>query len=165
MEKIRLDCLLKDNGFFESREKAKQAIINNLIKVNGEIVNDASKKFNNEIIVEVLGEPNKYVSRGAKKLEKALTVFNIDVKNKVATDIGSSTGGFSDVLLQNGIKKVYCIDVGKDQLHPKIRNSEKTVVMEETDFRDIDKNMIKDTNLIVIDVSFISIEPIVKKIK
>lgn len=165
MEKMRLDSLLKEKGLFESREKAKQAILNNLIKVEGEVVNDSSKKFDLNVQVEVLGEPNKYVSRGAKKLEKALEVFNIDVKNKVATDIGSSTGGFSDVLLQNGIKKIYCIDVGKDQLHPKIRNSEKTVVMEETDFRNVDKNIIKDTNLIVIDVSFISIESIVKKIR
>ena len=165
MEKFRLDILLKEKGLFESREKAKQAILNSLIKINGKVVTDSSKKFDLSINVEVLGEPNKYVSRGAKKLEKALDVFNIDVKNKVATDIGSSTGGFSDVLLQNGIKKIYCIDVGKDQLHSKIRNDEKTVVMEETDFRDIDKNIIKDTNLIVIDVSFISIESIVKKIK
>jgi len=165
MEKIRLDSLLKEKGLFESREKAKQAIINNLIKINGEIVNDSSKKIDESAIVEVLGEPNKYVSRGAKKLEKAIEYFNIDVKDKVATDIGSSTGGFSDVLLQNGIKKIYCVDVGKDQLHSKIRNNEKTVVMEETDFRNIDKNIIEDTSLIVIDVSFISIESIVKKIK
>ena len=165
MEKIRLDSLLKEKGFFESREKAKQAIINNLIKINGEIVNDSSKKFSDDIEVEVLGEPNKYVSRGAKKLEKAIKEFNIDVNGLVGLDIGSSTGGFSDVLLQNGIKKVYCIDVGKDQLHPKIRNNEKTIVMEETDFRDINKNIIIDTDIIVIDVSFISIESIVKKIK
>ena len=71
MEKIRLDSLLKEKGFFESRERAKQAIINGLIKINGEVVNDASKKFKEDIVVEVLGEPNKYVSRGAKKLEKA----------------------------------------------------------------------------------------------
>lgn len=165
MEKIRLDSLLKEKGLFESREKAKSAINNNLIKVNGIIVNDASKKFNENAILEVLGEPNKYVSRGALKLERAIEEFKINVNGLIATDIGSSTGGFSDVLLQNGIKKIYCIDVGKDQLHSKIRNSEKTIVMEETDFRNIDKNIIKDTNIIVIDVSFISIEPIVKKIK
>ena len=165
MEKKRLDMLLKDKAFFESREKAKQAIINNLIKINGDVVNDASKKFNEDVLIEVLGEPNKYVSRGAKKLESAIEEFNINVNGLVGLDIGSSTGGFTDVLIQNGIKKVYCIDVGKDQLHPKIRNSEKTIVMEETDFRDIDKSVIKDVNIIVIDVSFISIESIVKKIK
>lgn len=165
MEKIRLDNLLKEKGLFESREKAKNAIVNNLIKVNGNIVCDASKKVEVGVEIEILGNPNKYVSRGAKKLEKALEFFNINVKGLVALDIGSSTGGFTDVLLQNGINKVYCVDVGKDQLHQKIRNSEKTVVFEETDFRTLDANIISDVDIIVIDVSFISIETIIKRIK
>ena len=107
MEKMRLDMLLKELNFFESREKAKQAIINNQIKINGNIINDSSKKFDLNIAIEVLGEPNKYVSRGAKKLERAIEEFKIDVKGLVGLDIGSSTGGFTDVLLQKGIKKVY----------------------------------------------------------
>ncbi|MBQ8431145.1 MAG: TlyA family RNA methyltransferase [Clostridia bacterium] len=166
-EKVRLDCFLKENGYFESREKAKNAIENNLIKLNGTICNNPSKKIclTEKQDVEILGEPNKYVSRGALKLEKALAYFNIDVKNKIATDIGSSTGGFSDVLLQNDIKKIYCIDVGKNQLHSKIRNSPKTVVYEETDFRNINFSQIDGTEIVVIDVSFISIKLIIKKLK
>lgn len=166
-EKIRLDILLKEREIFESREKARKAVLSGNIRINGQICNNPSKKFgdNDKINIEILGEPNKYVSRGAYKLEKALTFFNIDVSNKIATDIGSSTGGFSDVLLQNGIKKIYCIDVGKNQLHPKIARSPKTVVYEQTDFRSIDKRLIADSDLIVADVSFISISPIIKKIK
>jgi len=166
-EKLRLDTLLKERNFFESREKAKNAIINGNIKISGKICNNPSKKFGVEekLNIEIVGEPDKYVSRGAYKLEKAIKYFNIDISKKIATDIGSSTGGFSDVLLQNNIRKIYCIDVGKNQLHPKIRQSKKIVVYEQTDFRTIDGNLIKDSEIIVIDVSFISIEPIIKKIK
>jgi len=164
MEKIRLDSLLKDLGLFESREKARKAIEDKSIKIDNEIVTNPAKKYDNSVKIQIIGDPNKYVSRGAYKLEKALNVFNINVENRIATDIGSSTGGFSDVLIQNGIKRVYCIDVGKDQLHQKIRESERSIVMEETDFRNVYLSDIHGTDLIVIDVSFISIEPIVSKI-
>lgn len=167
MEKTRLDTILKDLSLFESREKAQVAIRNGLVKVNGQVCTSASKKFDNlsQSQIEIENQANKYVSRGAYKLEKALEVFNICVKDKISTDIGSSTGGFSDVLLQNGIKKIYAIDVGKNQLHEKIRNNEKVVSMEETDFRTIKKSQIEGTSIVVIDVSFISILPIVQKLK
>lgn len=166
-EKQRLDVLLKENNFFESREKAKQAILSEKIKISGKICTNPAQKFvwNNNLEIEIIGEPNKYVSRGAYKLEKAISFFNVDVKDKIAVDIGASTGGFSDVLIQNGIKKIYCIDVGKNQLHDKIRNSSKTIVYEQTDFRTINQDLVSDASLIVIDVSFISIAPIIYKIK
>ena len=167
MGKIRLDTLLKALSLFESREKAQSAIKNGLVKVNGQVCTSASKKFESlsKNQVEIQEEANKYVSRGAYKLEKALEVFQVSAKDKIATDIGSSTGGFSDVLLQNGIKKIYAIDVGKNQLHEKIKSNKKVVSMEETDFRTIKKSQIAGTNLVVIDVSFISILPIIQKLK
>lgn len=165
-EKIRLDILLKEKNFFESREKAKKAILNGNVIVSNKVIKNPAEQFSTDtdLEIEIVGEPNKYVSRGAYKLEKALKVFNIDVSNLIATDIGASTGGFSDVLIQNDIQKIYCIDVGKNQLHAKIKNSPKVVSYEQTDFRNIDGEIISDSNLIVIDVSFISIEPIIKKI-
>lgn len=167
MEKIRLDVLLKQNGMFESREKARTAILSRQVFVGGVNVNDPAKKFDPEHIGEIKidADANKYVSRGAYKLECAIENFHLEVKGKIATDIGSSTGGFSDVLLQNGIEKIYCIDTGRDQLHPKIRNSGKVEVYEETDFRTIDAELVRDSDIVVIDVSFISIESIVEKLQ
>lgn len=167
MEKQRLDSILKDLNIFESREKAQKAIKQGQVKVNGKIYSSPSQKFDKleKNQIEIQEEANKYVSRGAFKLVKALETFNISVSGKIATDIGSSTGGFSDVLLQNGIKKIYAIDVGKNQLHEKIKSNKKVVSMEETDFRTIKKSQILGTNLVVIDVSFISILPIVQKLK
>lgn len=167
MEKIRLDVLLKQNGMFESREKARTAILSGQVFVGGVNVNDPAKKIDPEHIGEIKidADANKYVSRGAYKLECAIENFHLDVKGKIATDIGSSTGGFSDVLLQNGAKKVYCIDTGKGQLHDKIRNSGRVDVYEETDFRTIDPDLIDDSEIVVIDVSFISIESIIKKLQ
>ena len=167
MEKQRLDNILKELNIFESREKAQKAIKQGQVKVNGKVFTSPSQKFNilSQNQIEVQEEANKYVSRGAFKLVKALEVLNISVAEKIATDIGSSTGGFSDVLLQNGIKKIYAIDVGKNQLHEKIKKNKKVVSMEETDFRTVKKSQIKGTELVVIDVSFISILPIVQKLK
>lgn len=167
MEKIRLDVLLKQNGMFESREKARTAILSGQVFVGGVNVNDPAKKIDPEHIGEVNidADANKYVSRGAYKLECALQHFKINPKDKIIVDIGSSTGGFSDVLLQNGAKKVYCIDTGKGQLHDKIRNSGRVDVYEETDFRTIDPDLIDDSEIVVIDVSFISIESIIKKLQ
>ncbi len=167
MDKVRLDLLLKQKGIFESREKARVAILAGQVFVSGVCVTDPAKKYDESQIGEIKidDSANKYVSRGAYKLECAITNFGIDVKDKVATDIGSSTGGFSDVLLQNGIKKIYCVDTGKDQLHPKIRNSDKVEVYEETDFRSLDPQVIQDSDIVVIDVSFISIESIVNRLQ
>lgn len=167
MEKQRLDTLLKQIGAFESREKAQTAIKQGLVKIKGEICTSPSKKYDTLALsdVEINQLATKYVSRGAYKLEKAINEFQIVVKDKVATDIGASTGGFSDVLLQNQAEKVYAIDVGSSQLHNKIKNNPKVVSMEETDFRTITLDQISKTELVVIDVSFISILPIIHKLK
>lgn len=160
----RLDNFLKQNGFFESREKAQTAIKSGNVLVNGNVVLKTSFLCNQKDVVVVTGNMNKYVSRGAYKLEKALDFFEIDVKGKNALDIGSSTGGFSDVLLQREINKIVCIDVGKDQLHEKIKTNNKVKVFEQTDFRNIEEDNISDADIIVIDVSFISTKLFIKKI-
>lgn len=159
----RLDNYLKNNGFYESREKAQKAIKEGLVFVNGKQILKISYILNSNDNVEVIKQ-NNYVSRGAYKLQKALDFFNVNVSELNAIDIGSSTGGFTDVLLQRNIKQVICIDVGKDQLHPKIKNDPKVKVFEQTDFRTIDDNIIKDANLVVIDVSFISTKLLMEKL-
>lgn len=167
MEKIRLDVFLKNNNYFESREKAHTAIKNGKVKIDDIIILNPAKQFENleNHTISVSEEANKYVSRGAYKLEKALKSFNISTKGKIATDIGSSTGGFSDVLLQNEIEKIYAIDVGKDQLHFKIKNNPKVVSKEKTNFLDLSLDDISGTSLVVIDVSFTSIFPIIEHLK
>lgn len=167
MEKTRLDLLLKNCGYFESREKAQTAIKNGEVKIDEQIISNPAKQFEDLSLhtVEIAKDANKYVSRGAYKLEKALNFFNISAEGKIATDIGSSTGGFSDVLLQNGIEKIYAIDVGKNQLHEKIKSNKKVISKEETNFLDLSLNDIKGTSLVVIDVSFTSILPIVEHLK
>lgn len=164
--KERLDIILKDDGYFESREKAQIAVKQGLVKVCGVVCKTPSKKFvkDNKLKIEISNTANRYVSRGALKLEKAINYFNITLKDKIAIDVGASTGGFSDVMLQNGIDKIYCVDVGTNQLHPKIRNSQKIVVYEKTDFRDIRKENVKDVSFVTVDVSFISLEKIIPKI-
>lgn len=167
MEKQRLDFLLKELGYFESREKSQNAIKQGYVKIDNILQTSPAKKFDSlkNHKIQINQDANKYVSRGAYKLEKALKVFDIDVAGKIAIDIGASTGGFSDVLLQNKVKKIYAIDVGKSQLHEKIKSNSNVISMEETDFRSISKSQVQDANLVVIDVSFISILPIVQKLK
>ncbi len=162
----RLDILLKDKGYFESRAKAQSAILSGLVEINGQVIKDVAKKFDDSVAlnIKISEQANKYVSRGAYKLESALNAFKINVAGKIAIDIGSSTGGFTDVLLQNGIKKVYAIDVGKNQLHNKIKNNPAVVSLENTDFREIEASQIADAEIVVTDVSFISIKPIAQKI-
>ncbi len=162
----RLDILLKEKNFFESREKARRAIISGYVEINGAICNDVAKKFEDTISLEIKVSEgaNKYVSRGAYKLEAAFDNFNIDVTNKIAVDIGSSTGGFCDVLLSRNVKKIYAIDVGKNQLHKKIKENPKVISMEETDFRTIENQLVEAADLVVTDVSFISIKPIAEKL-
>ncbi len=155
---MRLDKYLVNEGFFESGNKAKEAIINQKVRVNGKIITKPS--FNvDEANIEILGD--NFVSRAAWKLKNYIDEFNINVK-KTALDIGSSTGGFSEVLLRNGVKKVVCVDVGKNQLHSKIRDDERSEVYEETDIREF--NYPEKFDLIVSDVSFISLLYIIDKI-
>lgn len=164
-EKERLDIFLHVKGFAESREKAKQLIINNCVFVNDCLISKPSTKVFNDSCIVVKNNSIEYVGRGASKLEKAINTFNIDVKESIAVDVGASTGGFTDYLLQHGAKKVYAIDVGHDQLHDKLKNDEKVVSIEGANFRYINSKVFKESiDLIVVDVSFISLKLVLPKI-
>lgn len=161
----RIDIELVKRGIFETRNKAQNEIKNKIIFCNNICITKPSFDVTDTDIIEIKGEKLKYVSRGGLKLEKAIKEFNIDLKNKILIDIGSSTGGFSDCALQNGIKKVYAIDVGTDQFDKTLRLNNKIDLYENTDFRNIDNNIINDANIASIDVSFISVTKLTNKLK
>lgn len=163
---MRLDIYLLENNYCETRSKASQLIKNNKVLVNDKVItkngfevkeNDAVKVLQNDVL--------KYVSRGGLKLEKAISYFSLDFKDKVICDIGSSTGGFTDCSLHNGAKKVYAIDVGSNQLHESLRNRSDVIVFENTNFKDVTTNIFTDKiDYFVCDVSFISIRQIINKL-
>lgn len=157
--KERLDVFLVNKGFYETRNKAQNAIESNDVKVNGVIINSSSHKVDENAEIEIVSVSLPYVSRGGLKLEKAIKVFNLDLKDKTVLDIGASTGGFTDCSLQNGAKKVYALDVGENQLHDSLRVNDKVVSLEKTNFRTINIEEFKGykIDLIVVDVSFISL--------
>ncbi len=157
--KERLDVFLVNKGFYETRNKAQNAIESNDVKVNGVIINNSSHKVDENAKIEIVSVSLPYVSRGGLKLEKAIKVFNLDLKDKTVLDIGASTGGFTDCSLQNGAKKVYALDVGENQLHDSLRVNDKVVSLEKTNFRTINIEEFKGykIDLIVVDVSFISL--------
>lgn len=158
MAKIRLDVALVDGGFAESREKAKRLIMSGIVYVNNQKSDKAGNTVTADDIIEVRGQTLKYVSRGGLKLEKAMQVFPITLDGFVCADIGASTGGFTDCMLQNGAKKVYAIDVGYGQLDWRLRTDERVVNMERTNFRYVTKNEIsEDLDFASVDVSFISL--------
>ncbi len=145
----------------ESREKAKALIMTGNVFVNGEIIDKPGKlvDINSKINLK---ESLKYVSRGGLKLETALRYFSLNVNNFICLDVGSSTGGFVDCLLQNGAKKVYAVDVGKNQLHEKLRKDKRVISYEKLDARKLTENHIPEkVDLITIDVSFISLTKII----
>lgn len=160
--KERLDVLLVENGFATSREKAKAIIMSGIVYVNGQKEDKAGSTFDTETSnIEVRGNTLKYVSRGGLKLEKALAEFDLTVDGAVCMDIGASTGGFTDCMLQNGASKVYSIDVGHGQLDWKLRNDERVVCMEKTNFRYMVRTDIEDDiDFASCDVSFISLTKI-----
>lgn len=160
--KERLDVLLVNGGFAPSREKAKVIIMSGKVFVNGQREDKAGSTFDPEkITIEVKGNTLKYVSRGGLKLEKALQNFELTVDGKICMDIGASTGGFTDCMLQNGAKKVYSVDVGHGQLDWKLRNDERVVCMEKTNFRYMQPQDIEDVlEFASVDVSFISLTKI-----
>lgn len=163
--KERLDTLLVKKGFFESREKAKSAIIAGLVKVDGKVADKPDIKFSPDVSIEIQ-QSLPYVSKGGFKLKKALDEFKINVTGFIAIDIGASTGGFTDCLLQEGVKKVYAIDVGKGVLHEKLRKDSRVVVMEGINARYLKEGDIPDkVDIITIDVSFISLLKIFPVIK
>ena len=160
--KERLDVLLVSQGFAESREKAKAVIMAGNVFVNGQREDKAGSAFDPvKAKIEVKGQALKYVSRGGLKLEKAMKAFSIVLQNKVCMDIGASTGGFTDCMLQKGALKVYSIDVGHGQLAWKLRNDERVVCMEKTNFRYLRPEDISDSlDFASVDVSFISLSKI-----
>lgn len=155
--KERLDNLLVKKGIFQTRQKAQFAIENKNVKVNNIIIEKSSKQIEENSKIEIIGEIMPYVSKGGLKLEKAINVFNINLKNKVCIDIGASTGGFTDCMLQNEATKVYAIDVGHNQLDEKIKNNKNVINLEGTNIKDINEKEFEKADFISIDVSFISL--------
>ncbi len=162
METERLDVLLFMKGIFSSRERAQEHIKKGEIQVDGKIVTKSGKKVSMESEIKFTGRQIPYVSRGGLKLEKAINEFNINLKDRICMDIGASTGGFTDCMIQNGAQKVYSIDVGTDQLHEKLKDNPKIISMENCNIRNLTQEDIKDKiDFISIDVSFISIQKII----
>lgn len=159
MKKIRLDQLVFDLGLTESRERAKTTIMSGLVFVDGQRADKPGMQVSPDANVEVRGAALPYVSRGGFKLEKALKVFPANPADKVCIDCGASTGGFTDVLLQNGAKKVYSVDVGYGQLAWSLRQDERVVNMERTNIRYISSEQIPEPlDICVMDLSFISVK-------
>ena len=158
MSKERLDVLLVEQGFATSREKAKAIIMSGIVYVDGQKEDKAGSTFASTAKIEVKGATLKYVSRGGLKLEKAMSHFDISLENKICMDVGASTGGFTDCMLQNGAIKVFSVDVGHGQLDWKLRQDERVVCMEKTNIRYVTKEDIqKELDFASIDVSFISL--------
>ncbi len=160
--KERLDVILVNRGYAVSREKAKAVIMSGNVYVNGQKEDKAGTFFDeSKIRLEVREHALKYVSRGGLKLEKAMQVWGLSLEGKVCMDIGASTGGFTDCMLQNGAAKVYAVDVGHGQLAWKLRNDERVVCMEQTNFRYlVRENISDDLDFASVDVSFISLTKI-----
>lgn len=164
--KERLDVLLVKQGLAESREKAKAIIMSGIVYVGGEKEDKAGTTFDENSIIEVRGSTLRYVSRGGLKLEKAMTHFGVTLEGKVCMDVGSSTGGFTDCMLQNGAVKVYAVDVGHGQLAWKLRNDERVVCMEKTNIRYVTpENLADPIEFSSIDVSFISLTKVLGPVK
>lgn len=164
--KERLDVMLVKRNLAESREKAKAVIMSGNVFVDGQREDKAGSTFSADVHIEVRGHALPYVSRGGLKLEKALASFDVEVKDCVCTDVGSSTGGFTDCMLQNGARKVYAIDVGRGQLDWKLRNDPRVVCMEKTNIRYVTPEDIGEpVDFSSIDVSFISLTKVLGPIR
>ena len=164
--KERLDVLLVKKGLAESREKAKAIIMAGIVYVENQKEDKAGTTFEENAAVEVRGSTLKYVSRGGLKLEKAMTHFGVTLAGKICMDVGASTGGFTDCMLQNGAVKVYSVDVGHGQLAWKLRNDERVVCMEKTNIRYVTPDQIADPiDFASIDVSFISLTKVLGPVK
>lgn len=156
--KERLDVLLVNRGLAPSREKAKAMIMEGNVFVENQREDKAGASFDENAAIEIKGSPLKYVSRGGLKLEKAIVSFGVSVEGKICMDIGASTGGFTDCMLQNGAKKVYAVDVGYGQFAWKLRQDERVVCMEKTNIRYVTPQDIADRlDFASVDVSFISL--------
>ena len=161
MKKVRLDQLVFDQGLSESRERAKAIIMSGVVYVNGQRADKPGAQVAPDAKIEVRGNTLPYVSRGGFKLEKALKVFPVDPTGLTCIDCGASTGGFTDVLLQNGAAKVYAVDVGYGQLAWSLRTDERVVNMERTNIRNVTPDMLEEPiEFFSVDVSFISLHHI-----
>ncbi len=159
--KERLDVLLVNKGLAASREKAKALIMSGIVYVDSQKEDKAGSVFDEEANIEIRGETLKFVSRGGLKLDKAVNVFNLKFDGFICLDIGASTGGFTDCMLQNGASKVYSVDVGHGQLDWKLRNDERVVCMEKCNFRYVtEKEIPEKIDFAATDVSFISLTKI-----
>ena len=166
MAKERLDVLLVNRGLAASREKAKAIIMSGSVYVDGQKEDKAGQTFPEEANIEVRGSTLKYVSRGGLKLEKAMECFDVSLSGKICMDVGSSTGGFTDCMLQNGAVKVYAVDVGHGQLDWKLRNDQRVICMEKTNIRYVKPEDIEDRiQFSSIDVSFISLTKVLGPVK
>jgi len=166
MAKKRLDLLVTERGFIDSREKAKAIIMSGQVFVDGQRADKPGASFADDCVIEIHGDVLKYVSRGGYKIEKALDEFGISPDGRVCIDCGASTGGFTDCLLQRGAVKVYDVDVGYGQLAWSIRNDPRVVVMERTNVRNIEPSMFNEKpSLAVIDVSFISLSLVLPAVR
>lgn len=164
--KTRLDVLMVQRGLAESREKAKAVIMSGNVFVDGQREDKAGASFGEKAVIEVKGNPLKYVSRGGLKLEKAVECFEVSLTDRICMDVGSSTGGFTDCMLQNGAKKVYAIDVGRGQLDWKLRQDERVVCMEKTNIRYVKpEDLGEPIEFSSIDVSFISLTKVLGPIR
>lgn len=164
--KERLDILLVNRGLAASREKAKAIIMSGIVFVDGQREDKAGSAFDEKVQIEIKGSTLKYVSRGGLKLEKAMSHFDVTPSGKVCMDVGSSTGGFTDCMLQNGAVKVYAVDVGHGQLDWKLRNDERVVCMEKTNIRYVTPDQIDEPVAFAsIDVSFISLTKVLAPVK
>ena len=164
--KERLDVLLVKRNLASSREKAKAIIMSGNVFVDGQREDKAGTSFSEEVQIEVRGHALPYVSRGGLKLEKAMKNFDVSMEGKVCTDVGSSTGGFTDCMLQNGAVKVFAIDVGHGQLDWKLRQDERVVCMEKTNIRYVQpEDLGEPIDFSSIDVSFISLTKVLLPIR
>jgi len=156
--KARADLLLVERGLFASRAKAREAIEAGLVLVDGVALKKPSDMVDSKSKIEAQ-KPYRWVSRGGLKLEAGLTHFQIDAKERICLDVGSSTGGFTDVLLSRGAAQVFAVDVGQDQLHERLRRNKRVVSLEQTDARSLDATLIPEApSLVVCDASFISLK-------
>lgn len=164
--KERLDVLLVQRGLAPSREKAKAIIMSGIVFVDNEREDKAGTFFDEKVNIEVRGKTLKYVSRGGLKLEKAMETFGVEIQDKICMDVGASTGGFTDCMLQNGAVKVYSVDVGHGQLAWKLVQDERVVCMDRTNIRYVTPEDIDDViDFASIDVSFISLTKVLLPVK
>jgi len=167
MKKERIDVLLAGQGFFDSREGAKRAVMAGIVLVNDERIDKPGEKVPVDAFIRIKGEVSPYVGRGGLKLAKAIEAFNLNLTDRIVLDVGASTGGFTDCALQNGARLCYAVDVGYNQLAWKLRQDERVISLERTNFRYMTPDVLKFglPSFACVDVSFISLSLILPTLK